>query len=103
MQITLYSKKVKAESGKQFNIYLSRLPLKTGDEMSARVMFEEGCPAPKPDACPMNIIVDKSDAHLQSKRYTDKAGIEQISQTLWVSAWTEGEPYEDHSMDVFVD
>jgi hypothetical protein len=55
----------------------------------------------------MNIVVDKTNCNYREKdeTYTDADGNEEAytSKTLWVSAWTMGEPYVDTSMDDFED
>ena len=79
---------------------------KDGSEITAQVKFQTECGTPQ--ECPCNIIVDKKDANFSEKEktYTDAKTQEEkqtVERVLWVSKWTNGEPYEDHSMDDFAD
>lgn len=101
MEISIYAKKVSLSNGKSFTKYLSALTTKDGEVQGVRVMFAEGCEAPKPVDCPINIIIDKGNCNLSKKKYTDKNGKDGIARTLWISKYSKGSPYVDHSMDDF--
>ena len=105
MQITVFAKKATTKEGKSFVRYISRPTKKNGEEVTATVKFREECGAPSADNCPMNIMLTKADCNMSSRWYenTDENGetVRRESKTLWVSNWTEGEPYVDHSMDEF--
>lgn len=108
MQLAVYSKTMKSSiDNRSFRIYLSRLQRKPteecpeGEEVPVRVQFREGTPLPT--LFPCNIVVDKANANLSKRKYTDKDGKECITYTLWVNEYKPGEPFEDHSLDDFVD
>lgn len=66
------------------------------------VRFREDAGKPKLEDCPMNLIVEKRDANVSTKDFVrEDTGETGISYTLWVSAWTPGEPYVDTSLDEF--
>lgn len=98
LEIAIYGKSKKAASGQQFMIYLSRLPMQDGTQLPVTVRFEEGVSKPKNFPC--NIQIEKQNTHLSSRKYRrEDTGEEQLSWTLWISAWTPGGVYVDHSMD----
>lgn len=105
MQITIFGKKKTSNDGKQFMSYFSTLTKKDGSTLQCSVKFRDECGAPK--NVPINIVVEHKDCNFAEKnvKYTDKDGIEKeaLDRTLWVQAWTEGEPYVDTSMDEFID
>ena len=102
MEITIYSKKRTTHEGKTFYSYLSRLTRKDGSHQAVSVKFRDDAGNPKPENCPMNIKFDKGDANLTTREFTrEDTGEECLSYTLWVSRWTEGEPFIDHSLDDF--
>lgn len=105
MQITVFGKKKTSKDGKQFMSYFGALTKKDGTQLQTSIKFREECGAPK--NVPINIVLDKTDCNFREKevKYTDENGVEQnaIDRTLWVQAWTEGEPYVDTSMDEFID
>jgi len=103
MQLTIFAKRGQSKDGKNFNIYLGRLVNKnTGEEVNVRVKFREDAGQPKPERCPMNIVVDKNDANLVTSTYTvEDTGEQRTRRTLWVSKWSEGAPYVDHSLDEY--
>jgi hypothetical protein len=107
MQVTIFSKKQTAKDGRQFYTYFGRLTKKDGTEVTANFKFRESCGAPDGGKCPINIVFEKTSANFTQKQetYTDAEGIEKevVRQTVWLSDWTEGEPYVDHSMDDFAD
>ena len=103
MQITIFAKKRNTKEGKVFFTYLTKLTKKDGSEITSTVKFRDECGNPKPDKCPMNLIVEKTDCNFSSKASTDEeTGEIRTSNTLWINNWKEGEPYVDHSMDDFV-
>ena len=98
MELTIFAKKKKAKSGKEFYTYLTTLTRKDGTEDMLEVKFREECGAPK--NCPCNIAVEKSDINISKKNITREDTGELIEvRKLWVSAWSEGSPYEDKSLD----
>lgn len=102
MNLTIFSKKCTTRDGKPFYKYLSTLTKKDGYTLSVQVKFREEAGAPRPDKCPMNIVVDKNDANLSNREYTRPNTGEIITiHTLWVAHWTQGEAYVDHSLDDF--
>ena len=103
MQITIFAKKRNTKEGKVFFTYLTKLTKKDGTEVTASAKFRDECGSPKPDKCPMNILLEKVDCNFNSKATTDEeTGEIRTSNTLWINNWKEGEPYVDHSMDDFV-
>lgn len=107
MKLAIFAKKLTTKQGKPFTKYFTTLTKKNGEEIMVQVKFREECGAPKQEECPMNIVVDKTDCNYREKTsaYTDEDGNEGefTEKTLWVSAWTMGEPYVDTSMDEFED
>ena len=110
MEITLFAKKRSTKEGKIFYNFLSTLTKKDGTQLLVTVRFRDDCGQPKAEACPMNILVDKKDCNLATRKFnrevTDEATGELVreqgeSYTLWVSKWTPGAAYVDHSMDDF--
>lgn len=103
MNITVFAKKKTTKEGKPFFTYIARLEKKDGSgSITAAVKFPEDIVKPKPDECPMNIIVEKTDMNLSSKNHTDEESGEVFtSYTLWVKKYEKGEPYVDHSLDDF--
>lgn len=103
MEITIFAKRCNTAEGKTFYRYLSTLKRKDGTEQIIAVKFRDEAGQPKPEKCPMNIKFDKSAGNLSSKDFLDAStGEVRQSHTLWLSKWTEGKPYEDHSLDDFV-
>ena len=104
MEIGIYAKKRQTRDGRTFYIYLTKLTKKDGEEINARVKFNEAAPGPKPEACPCNIIVDKANCNFNHKRVLDKSTGEVYEQnTLWVNQWAAGSEWVDTSMDEFED
>ena len=102
MEITIYAKKRTMPDGKTFFSYLATLPRKDGTTQTVAVKFRDEAGHPKPERCPMNIVVDRANANLAKKQFTNAdTGEIGLSYTLWVSAWTEGAPYVDTSLDEF--
>jgi len=109
MEITIFAKKRMTREGKPFYSFLSTLKRKDGTDLVCTVKFrDEAGSMPKPEQCPMNILVDKTKANLATRKFdrqvtdpeTGEITTEQgQSYTLWVSSWLPGGPYEDHSLD----
>ena len=104
MEITIFSKKRQnKDTGVPFYSYLGKLTRKDGSQPTVSLKFREQAGNPKPDQCPMNIIVDKNDANLSDRIIgSDKETGEAIyGHTLWVTKWKPGSVYVDHSLDDF--
>ena len=105
MQVAIFSRKGTSKDGRQFYTYFGKMTKKDGTEVTANFKFRESCGAPEGARCPINIVFDKSSANYTEKQetYTDKEGVERevTRKTVWISSWTEGEPYVDNSMDDF--
>lgn len=102
MEIAIFSKKRTTHEGKTFYSYLATLPRKDGTTQTVSVRFRDEAGNPKPEKCPMNIIIEKSDANMQVKDFVrEDTGEAGKSYTMWVSAWREGSAYVDTSMDEF--
>jgi hypothetical protein len=101
MKLTIFSKSLRSKEGKPFKVYLSRLRNnKTGEEVTCRVNFPEGTAIPP--TFPVIVTVDKQNANLSERKYTDESGQTHTTYTLWVKAYTlTGEEYVDHSLDDF--
>lgn len=102
MEIAVFAKKGNTKEGKTFYRYLSTLKRKDNSEQLVAVKFREDCGQPKAEKCPMNIKFEKKDGNLSKREYLDEAtGEVREAFTLWISKWSEGKPYEDHSLDDF--
>lgn len=109
MEITLFAKQRRTREGKTFYNFLSTLTKNNGEAVVCSVKFKDGTPEPRPEQCPMNIIVGKQDCNLSSRKYTrqvtdgdgELVTEEGLSHTLWINTWIPGAPYVDHSMDEF--
>ena len=102
MEITIYTKKRRTSEGKSFFSYLSTLTRKDGTKQTVSVKFRDEAGYPKPEKCPMNIKFDKRNANMATKEFTrEDTGELATSYTLWVSAWEQGAPFIDHSLDDF--
>lgn len=102
MELSIFAKKRNTKEGKIFYSYLTTMTKKDGTELTVSVKFRDECGAPKPESCPVNIVVEKNDANLASKDFTnEESGETGKLYTLWVSNWAEGSPYVDHSLDDF--
>lgn len=102
MELTIFAKNRTSAEGKAFVTYLTTLTKKTGEEMTVSVKFREDCGSPKKEKCPCNIIVEKEDCNLAKRNYTDKDGNPALSYTLWISKYSDGSEYVDHSLDDFI-
>lgn len=92
------------EAGKPkiFYTYLSTLVRQsTGEVVPVQVKFREKCGAPDPDLCPRYITVDKSNANLTYEEYETEDGEVKSAAKMWVTDWTDGGEYVDHSLDDF--
>lgn len=100
MEKTIFAKKRTNREGKPFYSYLTTMRKKDGTEEIMQVRFRDECGAPEPKKCPINIVFDKSDANVAKRSYIrEDTGEPAIALTLWITAWKEGEPYVDTSMD----
>lgn len=103
MEITIFAKQRTTKDGNtKFWTYLTTLIRKSdGVKEVMKVVFRDEAARPNGARCPMNIEVDKSALQVSSRAYTTDDGEKRESKTLWISAWKEGSPYEDHSMDEY--
>ena len=102
MTVTLFAKKKKTKEGKAFTAYIGTLTRKDGTTQTVAVKFHEDLQPPK--VCPCNIIVDKRDGNMARSTYTrEDTGELAESFTLWISKYTPGPEYVDHSLDDFED
>ena len=102
MNLAIFAKKRTTKEGKTFYSYLSTMTKKDGSDLTVTVKFRDECGSPKPENCPVNIIVDKEHANLSSRDFVREDTGETVkSYTLWVSAWEMGAPFVDHSLDDF--
>lgn len=99
-EITIFAKQRKTTEGRAFYAYVATLPRKDGTNQTVGVKFR-GDHQPRPESCPCIINVNKTDMNLSTRDITLKNGDPGKSYTLWVSAWTPGRPYVDHSLDDF--
>ena len=102
MEITIYAKKRTTNEGKTFFSYLSTLTRKDGTKQTVSVKFRDDAGNPKPENCPMNIKFDRGSANMATREFVrEGTGEVGTSYTLWVSAWEQGAPFVDHSLDDF--
>ena len=102
MELAIFAKKRTKEDGKTFYSYLTTLPRKDGTKQTVSVKFRDECGHPKPETCPVNILVDKANANITKSEFTrEDTGETAISYTLWVSAWELGSAWVDNSLDEF--
>ena len=103
MELAIFAKKRQTRDGRTFYTYLTTLTKKDGEEVTCSAKFSEAFPAPKPETCPINIIVDKADCNFRAKRLINEAtGEVFMSNTLWINKWAASpNEWEDHSMDDF--
>lgn len=100
IEMAIFAKKQTRADGRVFYRYLSHLKRADGTEFSVQVRFRgDERNRPQPEACPMNIIVNRETASLSKKMVTNADGEVFDAFTLWVGEWKEGEPYVDHSLD----
>lgn len=98
MELTIFAKRRQSKEGKQFYQFLGTLKKKDGTDETMRVCFRD-CAVPRAESCPRNIIITKDHCNIASRSYNDKDGNLKSAKTLWVSEWSEGRQYIDHSMD----
>lgn len=104
MEISIFAKQRKTKEGRSFTVYLSTLTKKDGSTVPCSVKFNQSCTPPKPESCPMNVIIDKEHCNVSKRRYLDESTGEILyAYTLWVSQYAAGGEYVDHSMDEFED
>ena len=105
MLLSIFAQNKTTKDGKPFHTFITRLRKKDGSEVVTAVKFNKTCDRlPKPELCPMNIIVAKEDAQLASKDFVnEETGEVFTSLTLWVKHWADGTEYVDHSLDEFED
>ena len=103
MNITIFAKKRNTKDGKKFYSYLTTLTKKDGTELTTAVKFHESCGNPRPEECPLNVIIEKTDANLSSKKFTNpETGEVFDSFTLWVKNWVRDEKtWVDESLNDF--
>lgn len=108
MEITLFAKKRTSKEGKVFYNFLSTLTRKDGAQILVTVKFRDEAGTPKPESCPMNILITKDACNLSVRKFSRQVVDEvtgEISSeqgeayTLWVSNWVPGSKFVDHSMD----
>ena len=99
MELTIFAKKKTTKEDKKFYIFLTTLKKKDGTEQHMTVKFKEDCPELKASQCPCNIIVEKKDANVSERAYTDNEGNDKKALTLWIGKYQVGEPYVDTSLD----
>ena len=99
----IFAKKRTTKEGKTFYSFLTTMKKKDGSEEIAQVKFRDKCGSPDPEKCPINIVFDKANANMSRREYVREDTGEIVDQlTMWVSAWEEGEPYIDTSMDDYI-
>ena len=103
MQITVFKKVRTSKDGRKFDSYITRLMKKDGTESSMSVKFSESCKPPVD--FPIILEVEKKDANLSKRRYTDMStGEVKEGLTLWIKHYiVSRETYVDHSLDEFED
>ena len=102
MDLAVFAKKRNTNDGKVFYSYLTTMTKKDGTELTVSLKFRDECGSPRPESCPVNIKVEKTDANLVTKDFTrEDTGEPAKSYTLWVSKWEMGAPFVDHSLDDF--
>ena len=99
--IAIFAKKRKSKEGREFYTYLTTLKKKDGTDETVGVSFSGGVALPKPEECPMNIEVEKSDMNMAVKTIEDEESGESFTRkTLWIKNWKKSAtPYVDTSMD----
>lgn len=102
MKIAIFAITRQTKDGRKYVVYTGRIKSKsTGEQIGCRIKFTEEAREPRPADCPMYINIEKGNANLAKKYYTDEASAERkTSYTLWVKSWTvDPELYVDHSLD----
>ena len=98
IQITVFAVNRDNAQKKKFVSYFGDLVKKDGTVVRVGVKFRQPCEGPAKDECPCNIVFDTDNANLASRYDAEK---DKVYQTLWISEYEMGEPYEDHSLDDF--
>lgn len=101
MKTTVFAKKRTTKEGRPFYTYSGRLTRKDGEQVVVSIKF--GKDVKIPDTFPCNIDVAKESARYSEKKGVTTEGKEYTDRTLWVNAYTMGEPYVDNSCDDFED
>lgn len=103
LKLAVFAKKRTTKEGKVFYSYLATLRKKTGEEEVAQIKFRDVCGNPDPEKCPINLIIPRGKANLSTREFVREDTGEIVEQkVLWVSEWTEGEPYVDTSLDEYM-
>lgn len=105
MKTTIFAKKIKAQDGKSFTIFVTNLERKDGTQQYMKVMYtgKDKNKGFDSDACPMVIEFDSQSANISKTAYTDKNGEDRLSYTLWLKDYRKlNEQYIDHSLDDFI-
>lgn len=103
MKITVFKKVRSSKDGRKFDSYITRLSKKDGSDVSMSVKFSESCKPPVD--FPIILEVEKKDANLSKRRYTDMStGDVKEGLTLWLKKYNVSrETYVDHSLDEYED
>lgn len=105
MKVTLFRKQRTSKDGRKFDIFVSTLDKKDGTKQYVTVKYSGGDKSKEFDSTktPYIIIVEKTNANLQVKHWTDKNGHDREDVTLWIKDYTvSSEKYVDHSLDEFI-
>lgn len=103
MKITLFKKQGTTKDGRKFDYFVGKLNRKDGTSQYVTVKHSGDRRFDfDPNKAPYIIEVDKADANLQAKTWTDRDGNERKDYTLWVKNYrVSDEKYVDHSLDDF--
>lgn len=104
MKVTLFRKQGTTKDGRKFNIFVSTLDRKDGTKQYVTVKYsgEDENKQFNANKCPYIIEVDKHNANLQTKHWTDRNGEIRDDFVLWVKDYkVSDEVYVDHSLDDF--
>ena len=102
IELTIFAKRRTNKEGKPFTGYLTTLTRRDGTSQTVGVKFRIECGAPDAAQCPCIINVEKNALNMARRDFVnEKTGEAMTGYTLWISAWTMGRPYEDHSLDDF--
>lgn len=97
MQLTIFGKPQQGEKN-NWTKYLTKLKLKSGDVVTAQVLFTEGCKPPRITPC--NIIVKPgTDMSAPEKAYLDNEGKKKMKRVCYIRDYEPGEEYVDHTCD----
>lgn len=104
MKTTVFAKVRTTAEGKKITNFLCRLKKKDGTEESVQMKLKNECPVTlRAEQCPCIIEVDKENASLQVKHYTDNTtGELKESRVLWVTDFRfSDEVWRDTSLDEY--